>query len=313
MKTAITVDIGGTNQRIALFNENGIIGQTITYKTPSGSDADVITDRLLTEIHSFFTADILKTITAIGISAAGPVSLKKGALISPPNLPFDMVPLVKPLQKSLNKPVFLMNDCQAGVIAEVFSGAGKGYQNVVYITISTGIGGGVFLDGNPVSGHGGNAGEIGHFIIDTRYRLTCTCGYTGHWEGYCSGRGIPSFFSAWCLYHGISTSLTVESSRDIFSAAERNDATAIAFIEELGVLNATGISQVIVAYDPDIIILDGAVVLNNQNYIVPQVMKLTDRYLPLPKITVSQLNGFAPLIGAGIVALNPEILQIRLT
>lgn len=312
MKTAIAVDIGGTNQRIALFDENGIKGHVIKHKTPTGPAADVITDRLLAEIHSFFTADILKTVTTIGISAAGPVSLEKGALISPPNLPFDIVPLVKPLQTFLNKPVFLMNDCQAGVIAEVISGAGKGYQNVVYITISTGIGGGIYLDGNPVSGQGGNAGEIGHFIIDTRYRLPCTCGYTGHWEGYCSGRGIPSFFSAWCLHHGLLTSLTVESSRDIFSAAERNDATAIAFIEEMGALNATGISQVIVAYDPAVIILDGAVVQNNQHFIIPQIMKMTDRYLPLPKITVSQLNGLAPLIGAGIVALNPEILQNRI-
>lgn len=308
MPQVIAVDIGGTNQRIALVSENGITGQIRKYQTPTGPVADVITNRIISEIHSHIPADILATIRAIGISAAGPLSRAQGALLTPPNLPFDFIPLVGPIQQAFNKPVLLLNDCQAGVIAEVFAGAGVGYHNVVYITISTGIGGGIFIDGKLASGHGGNAGEIGHFLVDTSYNLQCSCGCTGHWEGYCSGRHIPVFFLAWCHHHEVIPTFTVVSSKDLFYAAEQNDPVAKAFIEEMGARNATGISQVIVAYDPAIIVLDGAVVQNNQKFIIPYIKKMVDRYLPLPVITVSPLFGQAPLLGAGIAALHPELL-----
>ncbi len=309
MHPVIAVDIGGTNLRVALVESYRIIGDVHRLKTPTGPGPEAVTDTIIREIHHICIKNRLKNLPGIGISAAGPYSRIEGALIKPPNLPFEYLPLVKPLEQAFHTRVELLNDCQAGVLGEVYAGAAQGCNHVVYITISTGIGGGIYLDGRLLSGRGGNAGEIGHFRVDTRYQQPCSCKLTGHWEGYCSGRGIPAFFVSWCRYHNILLPDPPVTAEEIFARARCSDPGATGFIRELGILNATGISQVIVAYDPAIIVLDGAVIQHNQDLLLPFIYEMTDRYLPLPALAVSPLAGLAPLLGAGVAALHPEILQ----
>jgi glucokinase len=155
--------------------------------------------------------------------------------------------------------------------------------------------------------HGGNVAEIGHFTVDSTYNLKCGCGHLGHWEGYASGRYIPQFFARWCELNDCSlTSHNLPRSEDIFRLAESSDPNVLHFIDELGRINGRGISNVIVAYDPEILILDGSVVLNNEPYVVSPMLKFIDRFLPLPKITTSHLKGLAPLLGASIIAKGYE-------
>ena len=308
MHLFLAIDLGATNTRLGMVSENGDIKKQIVLKTPNeGTSAAVIPSFLIKSVKNFLSHEEFVTTEGIGISTAGPVDTTHGILINPPNIPFHDIPLVGPLQDSFNLPVYLANDCHCGVIGEVLFGSAQGSDNVVYITMSTGIGGGVILDGNLLIGRGGNAAEIGHFTVDTTYNLKCGCGHFGHWEGYASGRYIPQFFQAWCKCNSYTQGeSTIAESKEIFRWVHRGDPQMSRFIDELGQINSRGISDVIVAYDPETIILDGSVVINNKVHIVPPMVKKIDRFLPLPNIVVSHLHGLAPLLGAAIIAHGYE-------
>ena len=131
-------------------------------------------------------------ISGIGVASIGPLDLKRGGIASPANLPYRFIPLVKPLEEASGSKVALMNDANAAVLGERRFGAGKEHPDLVFITLSTGIGGGAIVDGHLLIGKDGNAAEIGHMVVDSEERLTCGCGRRGHWEAYCSGRNLPN-------------------------------------------------------------------------------------------------------------------------
>jgi glucokinase len=316
MERVIAVDLGGTNVRVAQVSEitGKIIKKIVALTKTEGSSPLLIADDIIEKIRQLTTPEELKKIRGIGISSAGPIDLREGVLLNPPNISFPSVPLVQPIQESLGLPVYLINDCRAGVLGETCFGAGKGCENVVYITISTGIGGGAVINGKLLLGRDGNASEIGHFCVDTRYGIRCGCGNYGHWEGYASGKNIPHFFRRWCESESHNdVAFDSSTSESIFAAAKNHDPLALLFIEELGTINGRGISNVLVAYNPELIILDGAVVQYNQNYIVPYLKKNIDHYLTVPEIRVSTLEGLAPLLGASVVAsgYETELISFR--
>lgn len=300
-RIAGAADVGGTNTRVGLVREDGKIVRIEKFPTPVSGKAEDIPlaiARVLLEIAGD------NPLTGLGIAAAGPLNIRDGILDHPPNIPFDTVPIVAPLKVATGLPVIFRNDCRAAVLGEVCAGRARGYDTVVYITISTGIGGGIFTNGKVITGRGGNAGEIGHFPVDTTYNLTCTCGLSGHWEGYASGRGIPVFFMEWCRVHDLPCLETMTPDILRLSAS---DPRYSGFRDALARINGRGLSTVIVAYDPDCIILDGTVILNNPD-LLDQALVYTDRYLDLPPCTFSPLNGDAPLIGAAMAVFHPEMI-----
>ena len=301
-KPSIAVDVGATNTRVALVSPEGEIVKKVMSRTRvEGPDPMTIARDVIEKIYSILEAADVRNLRGIGISTAGPVDLRSGAIISPPNMPYPYVPLVQPISEHFGLPVRLVNDARAGVLGEVWFGGGKGFQNVVYITISTGIGGGAFVNGRLLLGSDGNAAEVGHMIVETCYNLRCGCGLYGHWEAYASGRTIPTFFRVWCESEGDSPA-GMETAQSIFVAARRDDPLALRFLEELGRINGRGISNVIVAYNPEVIILDGAVVQSNADQVMPYLEKYIDRYLRVPELRKSPLRGEAPLLGAAVLA-----------
>ncbi len=302
MGLAVVVDLGATNSRAAVVDENGRIRKKIGSKTPS-RDADpavlisFLAD-LITEVSGHLPPE---EIAGIGLSVAGPVDLLEGNLLNPPNLPFRDVPLTGPLSRIFSLPVRMVNDCHAGIIGEMQYGRGRDRDHAVYITMSTGIGGGVVSGGRILLGRTGNAAEIGHLHVDDTYRLPCSCGYPGHWEGYGSGRFIPRFFAGWCHHHGLECR-EMDSAEDIFLSAREGDDVVLRFLGELAAINARGISDVIVAYDPELVILDGAVMLANADLLLPLMVESIDRFLALPDIVMTGLDGDAPLLGASVIA-----------
>jgi len=300
----IAIDLGATTTRVALVGSGGEILVRLSSPTPcSGELPEIITRHVAGLIRRVLPEGGRPTPAAIGISAAGPIDHRRGAIVRPPNLPFREIPLAGPLAEEFGLPVRLANDCHAGVLGEVIFGAGTGCSNLVYVTISTGIGGGVICNGKLVLGMDGNAAEIGHFHVDSTYNLPCGCGGTGHWEGYASGRFIPRFFTRWCDLGGLAHGETdTSSAEEIFAAAKRRDPVPLGFIETLGEINGRGISNVIVAYDPSRIILDGSVVLQNADLILPYLLPCIDRFLPTPEIRLTALDGLAPLLGASVIA-----------
>jgi glucokinase len=300
----LALDLGATTTRAALVGDGGEILGMATAPTPcSGDSAGLVTRHLAGLIRQLPGSTGVPSPAAIGISVCGPVDHRRGSVVRPPNLPFAEIPLVDPLGDEFGIPVRLANDCHAGVLGEVAFGAGAGCRDLVYITLSTGIGGGVVSGGRLVLGRDGNAAEIGHFHVDDTWNLPCGCGGTGHWEGYASGRFLPRFYDRWCKGAGQPCpDAGNQSAAGIFSAARGGDPAARGFLGVLGEVNGRGISDVIVAYDPSRIILDGSVILRNEDLILPYLLPHVDRFLPLPEIRLTALDGLAPLLGASVLA-----------
>ncbi|MBI4225140.1 MAG: ROK family protein [Candidatus Sungbacteria bacterium] len=297
---ALAVDLGATNVRVGLVSPAGKIVAKIKDKTPkNGKNGAVVSHRIIGMIREIMTGYPDTRIMGIGISSIGPLDYKAGGPLHSPNIPFQFVPLEEPLRKKFSLPVFLLNDANAAVLAEQRFGAGKNKKNLVYITISTGIGGGAIVDGKLLLGKSGNAAEVGHMIADTAYSIRCSCKKgLGHWEGYASGRNIPKFFKVWAKAHGKKIAVMLPAAKDVFDSARSSNAVAREFLDVLHRVNARAISNIIVAYDPEIITIGGSVMLMNGPVLLAGIKKYVDRYLKLPEIRVTRLGDDIALLGA---------------
>jgi len=301
MGPVVAVDLGATQTRAAVYESGVRQGEKVGEKTPAGSsDPAVLISFLSGMVRKASRTSRGKT-GAIGLSVAGPVDISRGILRNPPNMAFRDVPLCDALSREFGVPVRMVNDCHAGLVGELEAGAARGRDNVVYVTISTGIGGGVFANGRVLLGRAGNAVEIGHLHVDDTYDLPCGCGHRGHWEGYSSGRFLPWFFAQWCHYHG-RPHWGPDNARDIFASARQGDDDVLRFIRDLVRINARGVSDIIVAYDPEIIVFDGSVMRANPDFLLEPLAGEVDRYLEVPEMVLSPLSGDAPLIGAAVIA-----------
>lgn len=317
-KVALGVDIGATWVRVAVSDTSGeILAKSKEAIRTSGelevsSQVIKLVKELIAELN-FQEGDII----GIGIASAGPMNRQKGELVTPSNIPLEVVPLAGPLKDEFNVEVELINDGVSAVLAESRYGAGQERENIVYITISTGIGGGVIMDGNLLLGKNGNAAEVGHFTIDEEEKLKCGCGRRGHWEAYCSGSNIPNFvemkLNSLKFQRDNSSLLEIKEeglggfqAKDLFDLARDGDEHALELVEELGRLNAIGFATVTEAYDPELITIGGGVALNNPDLILTPIKSKIERYTQneVPEIRITPLDENNVLYGAIARALS---------
>ena len=308
MKSIVGVDLGGTNVRVILGDCHGRIIRRLEEKADKSSGAEGISRQILRMIRSL---KAIGRIASVGIGSAGPLDLKEGAIVNSPHYTFKRIPLLEPLKGALRLPIYLANDCVAAVVGEKEFAYGKRYRNIVYVTISSGIGAGVIVDDRVLFGKDGNAHEVGHITIDQAGKLTCGCGKKGHWEAYCSGDAAPNFIKLQfeskthgeierSALHRISGgNLDTLSSRELFVAARRGDSLAQDIVEEMGRLNAIGFANVTNIYDPEVITVGGAIALVNRRMILEPVKQLIDQYSinRVPKIRMTTLGRDAVLCG----------------
>ena len=299
---ALAVDLGATNVRVALVSSAGKVVAKIKDATPKhGKNGAVISQKIIEMAGLIIAEHPDVRPVGIGISSMGPLDYKRGGPAQSSNIPFRFVPLVAPLQKKFSLPVFLLNDANAAVLGEQCFGAGKGKKNLVYITISTGIGGGAIVDGKLLLGKNGNAAEVGHMIADTTYNIRCSCKRgIGHWEGCASGRNIPKFFKTWAKARGKKIAVMPRTAKDIFKNAQLGDVSAREFLDALHRVNARAISNIIAAYDPELITIGGSVMLMNASVLLSGIKKYVDRFLKTSKICVTSLGDDAGLLGAAM-------------
>jgi glucokinase len=312
-RLAVGIDVGATNIKIAMGDETGQILTKFLEKTEKNQGPEGISNQLIRMVHSLQKEHPeAKKIISIGIGSAGPLDLKKGGLMKPTNMPYDFVPLVKPLEDAFKLPTYLLNDCTAAVIGEKHFGAGKEHKNMVYITISTGIGGGVYVDDHLLIGKDGNAHEIGHFTIDSMGHLQCGCGKRGHWEAYCAGSSIPNFVRVLLeqkkhkgqenslLFKAVNQDLSKLTAKILYDAAKAGDPLSIGLVEDIGQLNAIGFACVIDAYDPSLITIGGAVALNNADLVIDPIKRFVQNHARnrLPEIFLTPLGEYVVAYGA---------------
>jgi len=320
-RLAFGVDIGGTNTRVVLGDEEGNILARLSEKTETEKGSEGISEQITRMIRSIHIESFrLKDAEGVGIGSTGPLDLKRGCLTKPTNIPYDFVPLVEPLEKELGLPTRLLNDCSAAVMGEKFFGAGRNLQNLAYITLSTGIGGGVYVDGHLLIGKDGNAAEIGHFTIDFQGRLTCACGKKGHWEAYCSGNGIPKYVRLLLenmRLEAAERSLLLKmanndperiTSEILFKAAKAGDPLSREIVGKIGALNAIGFASVVDAYDPELITVGGSITLKNKELIIEPIRQHIGEHTrdSVPKILITPLGEDVVLYGSLAMVLYPK-------
>jgi glucokinase len=319
-KIAVGVDLGATNVRVALGGDDGTIFSRLKESTIKDQGAQGISEQIIRMIRSLQPGkEWISNLQGIGIGSAGPLDLKRGGLVNPTNIDYPYVPLVEPLQETFGLNTYLLNDGLSAVMGEKFFGSGKHHENLAYITISSGIGGGIFVDNHLLIGKDGNATEIGHFTIDFEGRLKCGCGRMGHWEAYCSGIGIPKYakllFTEITKEHPeIKTTLKNVNgkwkkitSKTIFDAAKLGDKFSKEVIKKVGVLNSIGFASVLDAYDPSLITVGGSLVLNNEYMILEPIKQQIGKHAinRVPKICKTNLGDEIVLYGALALAYHP--------
>jgi glucokinase len=235
------IDLGGTQVRVALARSDGRLVASIKTKTNLLPTPQAMVDWAATEIDRHRGREKVRSIT---IAAPGPIDLKRGVLVNPPNLPWQNVPLVALMGHATGAKVHLANDADMAGLGEFHHGAGRGTKNMVYITWSTGVGGGLIIDGKLHRGAHGTAGEVGHIIIDPNGPLD-NCGQRGCLEAFVSG-----------------TALARETGRpaaELFASAKRGDRSAHAVVEKAARYMGIALISLTNALDPEMFVVGGGV------------------------------------------------------
>ena len=257
-------DVGGTKISAVVGDEDGHILTRVRKPTIRHLGKKRLNQQLQTMgKEALLKADIEKP-DMIGVIFAGLVDSEKGTVISSPNiLGLNNFSIVQPLEEFFDAPATLENDATAATIAESIFGAGKGIENFVYITLSTGIGGGAFINGKLYKGSHGLAGEIGHMVIMSN-GPTCGCGRKGCLEAIAGGRGIARRVSE--NVSAVRDSRIFSSMKPyeidaakVFQAKRKGDMFAQLMVEETIYYLAVGIVNVITVLDPEIVIIGGGI------------------------------------------------------
>ncbi len=264
--TVIAVDLGGTQIRAALSDLEGHFSLRLDCPTEAQRGREAVLTRIVDLIERVRQDAANDSILGVGIGTPGPVDARAGILLSPPNLPgWRDVPLRAILEERLQLPVRLANDGNAAALGEWAFGGGQGHQNVVYLTISTGIGGGVISDGRLFLGHRGLAGEVGHMTLEPG-GPRCNCGNYGCWEALASGTAIARDGAA-LVREGASRILArlcggvteQVDARMVGQAAEEGDPAALEIIGRAARYSGVGVANLLHLYSPDIILVGGGV------------------------------------------------------
>ncbi|MCS7128520.1 MAG: ROK family protein [Sulfolobales archaeon] len=327
LKLLIGIDIGATWTRVALSKPSGEVLSRTSFKTPRSGGRRTVAEAIIDEVKRSLSKH-LHNVEAIGVGTIGPLDLSSGIVFNAANLPIKTFDVAQPLMEELGKPVIMANDCTAAVWGEYVFGVGKNVENLIYVTISTGIGGGVIVDGNLLVGKSGNAHEIGHIVVDASGKMTCGCGGRGHWEAYSSGANMPRLASRlieeWSLSNLEKMSKVYESYTSnnlspelIYAEAKNNDLLALRILLEVNKYNAAGFESIINTYDPELITIGGSIALNNPELVIEPIvsyLKNTKGLLTqFPSIRQTELGGDIVLIGAiALAAMPPRNLLKRL-
>ena len=312
-RPALAIDLGGTKIMAAIVSPDGRVISRNYCPTLAVKGTKEVIDRLSSAAEGVVTKAGLRfsELAGIVIAAAGALNAEKGVITSSPNLPgWHNVPLRDILADRLGIATYMINDASAAALGEHRFGAGRGLDNLVYLTVSTGIGGGIIIGGKLYTGANGSAGEIGHMIIEAD-GPQCSCGNSGCLEALASGTAVAAE-AVKRIGQGEASSITelakdaskTITAKTVALAARQGDYLACDVVAKAAYYLGIGLANVVNIFNPEMVIIGGGMSQMGDMLLKPARKVVKQRAFRLPAQTVrivrARLGGDAGVIGAAI-------------
>ena len=303
----IGIDLGGTNIAVGVCDDIGNILHRTSAKTNAAQPVEELVSDIADTVFSLLKAHSLtmSDIAAVGMGTPSCIDPKSGLLVNANNLGWRNVPLYDEMKKHFDVPVFIQNDAACAVLGEMRSGAAKGCENVLMVTLGTGVGGGIILGGRLWNGCDNMGVEIGHTKL-VYGGLKCSCGQRGCLEQYASATALIRQYNE-------TTNGSVSSAKEIFDRAESGEETALAVIDSFADYLAAGLSSLIAVFRPEIILIGGGLCVQEKLLLKPLESKLMDctfaaKEIGIPRVCAAKLGNDAGMIGAAMLCRQEEPL-----
>ena len=292
---AIGVDVGGTKILAGVVDRDGRVLRQHERPTATASQQDLVAE--LTAAVDELRDD---GVGAIGFGIPATIDQRAGRVIRSVNIPLDDVPLQNVMRERYGIPVGLDNDANAAAIGEWRAGAGRGVETMIMVTLGTGVGGGLILDGRPFRGTSGAGAELGHVVVEFDGPV-CTCGGRGHIEAFAAG------FAADRLARGAFGGSA--SAHELVRLAAAGDGTARELLAGLGARLGAALGSFVNVFNPELIVIGGGFGVAAWDYVIPAAEERIWLEALAPardqvRVVAAELGTAAGLIGAGFVAFE---------
>ena len=294
------IDIGGTNVKFGVVDENFNIVKAYSIKTETDKGDRHLVQTIVDTAKEIYTE---YPFTRVGIGTPGKVDQEAGICVRAANLPYANTPMKELAEAALHMDVTIANDATCAVCGELYAGMGRKYKNFIMVTLGTGVGGGIVIDGKPYSGTNGNAGEFGHMIIQAG-GVPCGCGQKGCYEAYASVTALIRITKRMAEEHpeSLLAQLCKEgvNGKTAFDAKEQCCEIGAAVVDEYITNIATGVQGLSWIFAPDAVVFGGAITNQGDNLLLP----LREKVNYHGEMSISPLKNDAGVIGAAAMAVQ---------
>lgn len=309
-KYCFGIDVGGTTVKLGLFNLDGEVVDK--WEVPTRTEENgihILPDAAKSILEKIEEKKIDKSeIVGVGVGVPGPVS-DDGMVMVAVNLGWKNYPLNKTLEQLLDMPVKSGNDANVAALGEMWRGGGEGHQNLVAVTLGTGVGGGIIVNGRILNGSNGSGGEIGHMHIQDGEQEACGCECYGCLEQYVSATGIVRLAKRKLAVTTKETILSVDnlSAKTVFDAVKEKDQVAVEIAEEFGDILGKGMAIVATVVNPEIFVIGGGVSKAGEviiEYVKPYFEKYCFKGAAHVTFALAKLGNDAGIYGAAKMILG---------
>ncbi len=304
------VDIGGTTVKLGLFTSEGELLEKWEIPTRKENGGELIFTDVADSVKAKMQENKIskERVAGVGVGVPGPVDAE-GVVHEAVNLGWGEIDVNDRFEALLGIPVVAGNDANVAALGEMWKGGGEGHKDVVAVTLGTGVGGGIIVDGRLVSGSTGAGGEIGHMHLEDNEDVACNCGNKGCLEQYASATGIVRLANHMLEKSSEPSALREGevSAKTVFDAVKAGDALAIKVAEEFGEYLGKGLAQIAAVVNPDVFVIGGGVSKAGEvlmEYIKPPYMKYAFKGCRKAEFSLAKLGNDAGIYGAAKLALK---------
>ncbi|MEE0883888.1 MAG: ROK family glucokinase [Faecalimonas sp.] len=302
------IDIGGTTVKIGLFQTDGTLLEKWEIVTRTANGGEAILPDIAESVLSKLNEKGIQKEDVIGLGVGVPAATKDGIVNSTSNIGWGYKNVKKELEELTGYRVNVGNDANVAALGEMWKGGGQGYQNQIMVTLGTGVGGGIIIDGHIHTGIRGAGGEIGHLCVQEGETEVCGCGRTGCLEQYASATGIVRLAKRRLANNTDDTVLNAEAvtAKDVFDAVKAGDKVAMEIAEDFGKYLGNALSEIAVILDPELFVIGGGVSRAGEvllDYIKKNYMKKALWDNDKVEFALAKLGNDAGMYGAAKLAL----------